>query len=161
MAGARALWRATGTQVDDFEKPISWCGLSARHALPVVRASGMFTDNSLNRLTGALGLALPGNGTLLATHADREQLFVEEAPFVTSAGLAGLSLGPRNTSVGMSRMVLVAGPRRRGAGRLHVREHLPGLPSRPTHRACWAGWLDTRRHIAELRRRGRALRGRH
>ncbi|HEY1077205.1 MAG TPA: dihydroxy-acid dehydratase [Fontimonas sp.] len=39
--------------------------------------SGMFTANSMNCLTEALGLALPGNGSLLATHADREQLFRE------------------------------------------------------------------------------------
>ncbi|MDC7808307.1 dihydroxy-acid dehydratase [Luteimonas sp BLCC-B24] len=38
--------------------------------------SGMFTANSMNCLTEALGLSLPGNGTLLATHADREQLFL-------------------------------------------------------------------------------------
>ena len=37
--------------------------------------SGMFTANSMNCLTEALGLSLPGNGTLLATHADREALF--------------------------------------------------------------------------------------
>jgi len=37
--------------------------------------SGMFTANSMNCLTEALGLSLPGNGTLLATHADRERLF--------------------------------------------------------------------------------------
>ena len=39
--------------------------------------SGMFTANSMNCLTEALGLSLPGNGSLLATHADREQLFLE------------------------------------------------------------------------------------
>jgi dihydroxy-acid dehydratase len=39
--------------------------------------SGMFTANSMNCLTEALGLALPGNGTLVATHADRRDLFVE------------------------------------------------------------------------------------
>jgi len=39
--------------------------------------SGMFTANSMNCLTEALGLALPGNGSLLATHADREKLFVK------------------------------------------------------------------------------------
>ncbi|MDH1556069.1 MULTISPECIES: dihydroxy-acid dehydratase [Stutzerimonas stutzeri subgroup] len=38
--------------------------------------SGMFTANSMNCLTEALGLSLPGNGTTLATHADREQLFL-------------------------------------------------------------------------------------
>jgi len=39
--------------------------------------SGMFTANSMNCLTEALGLALPGNGSVLATHADRRRLFVE------------------------------------------------------------------------------------
>lgn len=37
--------------------------------------SGMFTANSMNCLTEALGLSLPGNGTMLATHADRRRLF--------------------------------------------------------------------------------------
>ncbi len=37
--------------------------------------SGMFTANSMNCLTEALGLSLPGNGSMLATHADREDLF--------------------------------------------------------------------------------------
>ncbi|ARU05057.1 dihydroxy-acid dehydratase [Comamonas serinivorans] len=37
--------------------------------------SGMFTANSMNCLAEALGLALPGNGTVVATHADREKLF--------------------------------------------------------------------------------------
>jgi len=39
--------------------------------------SGMFTANSMNCLTEALGLSLPGNGTLVATHADRRELFLE------------------------------------------------------------------------------------
>ena len=39
--------------------------------------SGMFTANSMNCLTEALGLSLPGNGSTLATHADREKLFRE------------------------------------------------------------------------------------
>jgi dihydroxy-acid dehydratase len=39
--------------------------------------SGMFTANSMNCLTEALGLSLPGNGTVVATHADRKKLFVE------------------------------------------------------------------------------------
>ncbi|WP_337090668.1 dihydroxy-acid dehydratase [Proteus terrae] len=38
--------------------------------------SGMFTANSMNCLTEALGLSQPGNGSLLATHADREKLFI-------------------------------------------------------------------------------------
>ncbi|MHB8285810.1 MAG: dihydroxy-acid dehydratase [Caulobacteraceae bacterium] len=39
--------------------------------------SGMFTANSMNCLTEALGLSLPGNGSTLATHSDRERLFLE------------------------------------------------------------------------------------
>ncbi|MDQ8697508.1 dihydroxy-acid dehydratase [Hyphomicrobium sp. LHD-15] len=48
--------------------------------------SGMFTANSMNCLTEALGLALPGNGSVLATHADRETLFREAGR--TIVGLA-------------------------------------------------------------------------
>lgn len=39
--------------------------------------SGMFTANSMNCLTEALGLSLPGNGSMLATHADRKELFIQ------------------------------------------------------------------------------------
>ena len=39
--------------------------------------SGMFTANSMNCLTEALGLSLPGNGTVVATHADRKELFLK------------------------------------------------------------------------------------
>jgi len=39
--------------------------------------SGMFTANSMNCLTEALGLSLPGNGSLVATHSDRKELFLE------------------------------------------------------------------------------------
>jgi dihydroxy-acid dehydratase len=44
--------------------------------------SGMFTANSMNCLTEALGLSLPGNGSMLATHADRRRLFVEAGHLV-------------------------------------------------------------------------------
>src|SRR5690606_22601863 len=44
--------------------------------------SGMFTANSMNCLTEALGLSLPGNGSTLATHADREQLFLRAGQLV-------------------------------------------------------------------------------
>ena len=44
--------------------------------------SGMFTANSMNCLTEALGLSLPGNGSTLATHADRERLFLEAGHLV-------------------------------------------------------------------------------
>ena len=44
--------------------------------------SGMFTANSMNCLTEALGLSLPGNGTVVATHADRKELFLEAGRLV-------------------------------------------------------------------------------
>jgi dihydroxy-acid dehydratase len=46
--------------------------------------SGMFTANSMNCLTEALGLSLPGNGSTLATHADREQLFLRAGQRIVS-----------------------------------------------------------------------------
>ena len=59
---------ATDEQVDAVE----------RSACPTCGScSGMFTANSMNCLAEALGLALPGNGTVVATHADREGLFLE------------------------------------------------------------------------------------
>ncbi|WP_339109291.1 dihydroxy-acid dehydratase [Thioclava sp. GXIMD4216] len=58
----------TDEQVDEFEK----------NACPTCGScSGMFTANSMNCLAEALGLALPGNGSMLATHADRKELFLE------------------------------------------------------------------------------------
>jgi len=57
---------ASDEQVDEYE----------RSACPTCGScSGMFTANSMNCLTEALGLSLPGNGSMLATHADRERLF--------------------------------------------------------------------------------------
>ncbi|WP_394842034.1 dihydroxy-acid dehydratase [Pendulispora brunnea] len=44
--------------------------------------SGMFTANSMNCLTEALGLSLPGNGSMLATHADRKELFLRAGRLV-------------------------------------------------------------------------------
>jgi dihydroxy-acid dehydratase len=44
--------------------------------------SGMFTANSMNCLTEALGLSLPGNGSIVATHADREKLFLKAGQLV-------------------------------------------------------------------------------
>jgi dihydroxy-acid dehydratase len=59
---------ASDEQVDEYE----------RSACPTCGScSGMFTANSMNCLTEALGLSLPGNGSVLATHADRERLFRE------------------------------------------------------------------------------------
>jgi len=53
-------------------------GQMERSACPTCGScSGMFTANSMNCLMEALGLALPGNGTIVATHADRKALFLE------------------------------------------------------------------------------------
>jgi len=66
-----AMVMAADTQVDD-----ATVTEVERSACPTCGScSGMFTANSMNCLTEALGLSLPGNGTVLATHADREQLF--------------------------------------------------------------------------------------
>ncbi|MBQ9668892.1 MAG: dihydroxy-acid dehydratase [Prevotella sp.] len=50
--------------------------------------SGMFTANSMNSLTEAIGLSLPGNGTILATHTNRIELFREAARLIVRNALA-------------------------------------------------------------------------
>jgi dihydroxy-acid dehydratase len=60
--------KVSDAEVDQFE----------RSACPTCGScSGMFTANSMNCLTEALGLSLPGNGTVVATHVDRKGLFLE------------------------------------------------------------------------------------
>ena len=59
-----------------------------RHACPGCGCcSGMFTANSMNCLTEALGFSLPGNGTILATHANRTELFKEAARLIVKNAL--------------------------------------------------------------------------
>ena len=66
-----AIVQATDVNVSDAQ-----LDAVERSACPTCGScSGMFTANSMNCLTEALGLSLPGNGTMLATHADREALF--------------------------------------------------------------------------------------
>ena len=66
-----AMVMAADTQYTDAE-----VAEVERSACPTCGScSGMFTANSMNCLAEALGLALPGNGTVVATHSDREQLF--------------------------------------------------------------------------------------
>jgi dihydroxy-acid dehydratase len=68
-----AMVAAADTTVSDADVEVI-----ERSACPTCGScSGMFTANSMNCLTEALGLALPGNGSVLATHADRRGLFVE------------------------------------------------------------------------------------
>ncbi|MBP5340073.1 MAG: dihydroxy-acid dehydratase [Prevotella sp.] len=50
--------------------------------------SGMFTANSMNSLTEAIGLSLPGNGTILATHTNRVKLFKDAAKLIVKNALA-------------------------------------------------------------------------
>jgi dihydroxy-acid dehydratase len=60
--------KVSDADVDEYE----------RSACPTCGScSGMFTANSMNCLTEALGLSLPGNGTVVATHADRKELFLQ------------------------------------------------------------------------------------
>lgn len=67
--------KMTDAEVDEYE----------RSACPTCGScSGMFTANSMNCLTEVLGLALPGNGSLLATHKDREELFLNAGRKIVS-----------------------------------------------------------------------------
>ena len=73
-----AMVAAADSKVSDEEVAVM-----ERSACPTCGScSGMFTANSMNCLTEALGLSLPGNGTVVATHADRERLFVEAGHLV-------------------------------------------------------------------------------
>ncbi|MFN4089291.1 MAG: dihydroxy-acid dehydratase [Alphaproteobacteria bacterium] len=68
-----AMIAAADSSVDEADLKVI-----ERSACPTCGScSGMFTANSMNCLTEALGLSLPGNGSVLATHADRERLFLE------------------------------------------------------------------------------------
>lgn len=68
-----AMVEAANPQVSDEE-----VAAVERSACPTCGScSGMFTANSMNCLTEALGLSLPGNGSLVATHADRKELFLQ------------------------------------------------------------------------------------
>jgi dihydroxy-acid dehydratase len=73
-----AMVAAADPQVTDEQAAIM-----ERSACPTCGScSGMFTANSMNCLVEALGLALPGNGSLLATHADRRELFLRAARLI-------------------------------------------------------------------------------
>jgi len=58
--------------------------------------SGMFTANSMNCLTEALGLSLPGNGSTLATHADRKELFLQAGRRIVEMAKACYEQGDAN-----------------------------------------------------------------
>ena len=87
MEAGKVVWKGETRAVDlvdamvvAADEAVSDAEVQAmeRSACPTCGScSGMFTANSMNCLTEALGLSLPGNGSVLATHADRERLFVE------------------------------------------------------------------------------------
>ena len=68
---------------DDEMKEIEQCACPGCGS-----CSGMFTANSMNSLTEAIGLSLPGNGTILATHVNRVKLFREAARLIVKNALA-------------------------------------------------------------------------
>ncbi|MGC1300786.1 MAG: dihydroxy-acid dehydratase [Caulobacteraceae bacterium] len=87
MEAGKVVWAGTEKKVDLVDAMVvaaddrvsdAEVEVMERSACPTCGScSGMFTANSMNCLTEALGLSLPGNGSTLATHADRERLFLE------------------------------------------------------------------------------------
>ena len=85
MEAGKVTWHGVERKVDlidamveaaDEKNSDAEVGAMERSACPTCGScSGMFTANSMNCLTEALGLSLPGNGSVLATHADRRMLF--------------------------------------------------------------------------------------
>jgi dihydroxy-acid dehydratase len=86
MEAGKVIWDSKTIKLDLVDAMVqaadSHCSdeqveATERSACPTCGScSGMFTANSMNCLTEALGLSLPGNGSLLATHADRKELFL-------------------------------------------------------------------------------------
>jgi dihydroxy-acid dehydratase len=73
-----AMIKSADTSVDDNE-----VAKIEQHACPTCGCcSGMFTANSMNCLNEAIGLALPGNGTIVSTHENRKNLFKEAAALI-------------------------------------------------------------------------------
>ncbi|MDP2787275.1 MAG: dihydroxy-acid dehydratase [Pseudomonadota bacterium] len=86
MEAGKVIWDSKTIKLDlvdamvqaaDASRSDAEVEATERSACPTCGScSGMFTANSMNCLTEALGLSLPGNGSLLATHADRKELFL-------------------------------------------------------------------------------------
>ena len=136
--------------------------------------SGMFTANSMNCLAEALGLALPGNGTVVATHADREQLFKragrtavalceryyeqgDESVLPRSVGFKAfenaitldIAMGGSTNTI-LHLLAIATG----GRDRLHHGRHRPPL-------ACRAAAVQSRAQHQQVPHRRRASCGRH
>ena len=116
-------------------------GEMERSACPTCGScSGMFTANSMNCLNEALGLALPGNGTLLATHARRWELF-------EAAGKRIVALANRTTSTATRRSSRAASPPSRRS-RTPWRSTSPWA-ARPT--PCCTSWPSPTRRASTSR----------
>ncbi|BDA77212.1 dihydroxy-acid dehydratase [Leptospira kobayashii] len=86
MEAGKVIWKGTTRKLDLIDAMVEAANPNVsdeevatleRSACPTCGScSGMFTANSMNCLTEALGLSLPGNGTILATHSDRKELFL-------------------------------------------------------------------------------------
>ena len=105
MEAGKVQWHGTLRHVDlidamieaaDSKNTDADVDAMERSACPTCGScSGMFTANSMNCLTEALGLSLPGNGSIVATHADRKRLFLE-------AGRGIVALRRRRASPGLA-----------------------------------------------------------
>jgi dihydroxy-acid dehydratase len=94
MEAGKVNWRGTERGLDLVDAMVEAANPNVsdeevaaveRSACPTCGScSGMFTANSMNCLTEALGLSLPGNGSLLATHAARKELFLEAGRVIVS-----------------------------------------------------------------------------
>ncbi len=92
MEAGKVVWNSKTIKLDLVDAMVQAADASRsdeeveateRSACPTCGScSGMFTANSMNCLTEALGLSLPGNGSLLATHADRKELFLRAGRLV-------------------------------------------------------------------------------
>jgi dihydroxy-acid dehydratase len=92
MEAGKVIWDSKTIKLDlvdamvqaaDSSRSDAEVEATERSACPTCGScSGMFTANSMNCLTEALGLSLPGNGSLLATHADRKELFLRAGRLV-------------------------------------------------------------------------------
>src|SRR5262249_5827824 len=83
--GQQQAGQISAAELDEIEKAACpTCG----------SCSGMFTANSMNCLAEAMGLALPGNGTILATSADRKALYERAAKRAVEMALQFGKLGP-------------------------------------------------------------------
>ena len=100
--------------------------------------SGMFTANSMNCLTEALGLALPGNGTLVATHNDRKELFLEAARLTVELARRHYELD--EAAVLPRSIATIRGFRERHDARYRdgrLDQHRPPIYSPPPMRPMW------------------------